>query len=177
MEPVCPSRRSAATAQDHRSNLGVGTLGSVGATSGDGQSAAIDSAFAAPLSVQVLDTDGDPLPCVEVTFSAPAAGASAGLSATTVLTDFTGVARIAATANDVAGNYEVVATLPNDATKALPLSNTSRAVTPVPTLGEWTMLLLTALLAGLGVMRLRRRHCPTETTDIHFLRRFCVCAR
>jgi hypothetical protein len=31
------------------------------------------------------------------------------------------------------------------------------AVTPVPTLGEWSVMLLGALAAGLGVRRLRRR--------------------
>jgi len=77
--------------------------------SGDGQSAVVAEAFAAPLAVRVTDADGNPVPGVPVEFFAPASGAGATLSSQTVLTDADGAAGITATANTIAGNYHVAA--------------------------------------------------------------------
>ena len=76
--------------------------------SGFGQSAPLNSQFAAPLVVRVRDYAGNPMPGAEVIFTPPAAGASATLS-TPSLTDSDGKVSVTATANGIAGNYTVSA--------------------------------------------------------------------
>jgi len=73
------------------------------------QSTLIHTAFPQPLKVKVQDSDGNLLNNTVVTFTAPASGASATLSAASVLTDPTGMASITATAGSVAGQYNVTA--------------------------------------------------------------------
>jgi Calx-beta domain len=82
---------------------------------GDGQTAAINSAFATQLQVTVTES-GNPVSGVPVTFTAPASGASGtfqttGTNTATVNTDANGVATAPAlTANGAAGGpYNVVA--------------------------------------------------------------------
>ena len=53
-----------------------GLPGSITATSGSGQSTAINTAFASRLVATVRDAGGNPVADVTVTFTAPAAGAS-----------------------------------------------------------------------------------------------------
>jgi len=94
--------------------LDVGPLGVAGAVLGvDGtlQQAIVAQPFADPLGVQVIDAGGNGVPNVEVTFTAPASGASASLSPSTVMTDENGLASTTATANTVAGSYTVNATV------------------------------------------------------------------
>jgi CSLREA domain-containing protein len=76
-------------------------------TGGDGQSTAINTAFANPLAVTVSSPYGEPVIGGQVTFSAPASGASAILSASSVTLDAIGQASVTATANGTAGNYAV----------------------------------------------------------------------
>jgi hypothetical protein len=119
----------------------VGTIPSgvavtIGSQSGT-QSATVGQPFTYPLSVTVVDSDGDAVPGVTVTFAAPGAGASAALSpATPVVTDASGVATVDATANTVAGGYSVSATVAGVATPAtFDLTNVAAApdsVTIVP---------------------------------------------
>lgn len=78
---------------------------------GSGQSAALNTAFPAPLAVQVLSGQGQPLAGVDVDFAAPASGASASLSQTRVTTDANGYAAVQAVANASAGSYAVTATV------------------------------------------------------------------
>lgn len=78
---------------------------------GSGQSAALNTAFAAPLAVQVLSGEGRPLAGVDVDFAAPSSGASALLSQTRVTTDANGYAAVNAVANASAGAYAVMATV------------------------------------------------------------------
>ena len=52
----------------------AGTAASITATSGTPQSAAINTAFAAPLVATVKDSGGNPVQGVTVTFTAPASG-------------------------------------------------------------------------------------------------------
>jgi len=59
--------------------------------------------------VKVQDSDGNLIDHTQVTFTAPASGASATLSAASVFTDATGTASITATAGSVAGQYNVSA--------------------------------------------------------------------
>jgi hypothetical protein len=92
-----------------------GPPSSVTASSGTPQSTPISTAFATSLAVTVHDASGNPKPGVNVTFTAPANGASgtfAGGSATaTVSTDAQGIATSPAfTANSTAGGpYNVTA--------------------------------------------------------------------
>jgi len=115
----------------------VGTIPSaisvtIGSQSG-AQSATVGQPFAHPLSVTVVDTDGDAVPGVSVTFTAPGAGASAVLNpAAPVTTDANGVATVDATANTVAGEYSVSATVAGVATPAtFDLTNTAGTASKV----------------------------------------------
>jgi hypothetical protein len=77
------------------------------------QSTTVNTAFAGPLVVEVRDQYGNPVPNVNVTFVAPSSGASAlfgGNSSITVTTDSNGQAQVTATANTVAGSYQVQVT-------------------------------------------------------------------
>jgi len=78
--------------------------------SGTPQSVDTNSQFASALFTQVLDTYGNGVPNVSVTYSFPASGASASVSVPTVQTDSTGFARVTPTANAVKGSYTVTAT-------------------------------------------------------------------
>lgn len=82
---------------------------SVTAVAGTPQTANAGAAFAAPLSAKVTDSGGNPLAGFTVTFTAPSAGASATLSAPSAITNASGIATVTATANAVAGSYNVTA--------------------------------------------------------------------
>ncbi len=109
------------------SNLGGGRLAGSAASGGNNQSAPVGTAFSNPLSVLVTDTGGAPLPCVPVTFAAPGAGASAALSATTVVTNMQGIAQVTATANATVGTYVVSATAPGLSAVSFNLANLGAA--------------------------------------------------
>jgi hypothetical protein len=82
------------------------------AASGSGQTAAINAAFSSPLVVNVLDSLGNPLPGVLVTFAAPGSGASGSFSGgDTAVTDAEGNATSSTfTANGTIGSYVVTGT-------------------------------------------------------------------
>ena len=107
---------------------------SIAATSGSGQSAAINTAFAASL-VATVTTGGTDDSGVVVTFTAPAeTGASGkfadGTNTTMVTTGANGQATATFTANGTAGSYSVTATAPGAATPAnFTLTNTAATVT------------------------------------------------
>jgi hypothetical protein len=84
---------------------------SIGPASGTPQSTVINTAFSAPLVIEVLNSEGDGVPGVTVTFAAPSSGASANLSATSVTTDDNGLAQVTGTANGVPGDYTITATV------------------------------------------------------------------
>jgi len=85
--------------------------GSIDPAGGTPQTATVGEPFSGPLEVRVTNVDGDPVPGVTVTFAAPATGASATFSADTVQTDNDGRASVTATANTVAGDYTITATV------------------------------------------------------------------
>lgn len=76
--------------------------------SGDGQSAAFNTAFADPLVVRVTDQNAQPLAGATVNFSTTG---DLRLSSATATTDSQGLARITATAGPTAGSYQVSATI------------------------------------------------------------------
>lgn len=79
------------------------------ALSGNNQYASVGGAYVEALRVRVLGDGGAPFPGAAVQFMAPVAGASAGLSATSAVSDADGFAQVLATANAVAGRYAVSA--------------------------------------------------------------------
>jgi len=79
---------------------------------GTPQSAAVLTAFVAPLEVTVTDTSGNSIPGVSVVFTAPASGASGtfgGVSTVSVATGERGTASATFTANGTPGTYTVSA--------------------------------------------------------------------
>ena len=98
-----------------------GPASSVAANGGSGQRAAVTTAFALPLQVTVRDSDGNLVPGVTVTFTAPGSGASGTFAGgvNTAVTNASGVATSATfTANSASGSYNVNATVPGVATSA-----------------------------------------------------------
>jgi hypothetical protein len=91
-----------------------GPPSSVTVVSGAGQGAVINTAFVSPLQVRVIDSVGNPVSGVTVTFTPPASGAGGSFAGgqNTALTDSLGMARSAIfTANGSAGTYNVAATV------------------------------------------------------------------
>ena len=78
---------------------------------GDGQDVPVLDGFPVALSVRVADAGDMPLEGITVNFAAPASGASAVLSASSAVTDASGIASVTATANEIAGSYEVEASV------------------------------------------------------------------
>ncbi len=80
-------------------------------TAGANDTTTVNTAFTSPLEVLVLDSFGNPISGVTVTFAAPTSGASATFSGgATATTDSHGQASVTATANTVAGSYTITAT-------------------------------------------------------------------
>lgn len=105
------------------SGLGAGKLDTTAVDSGNNQVTAPNTAFPVALGVIARDSGGAPLPCIPITFSAPVAGASASLSAVTVMTDRNGLATVNATANGTPGSYTVQAAAPGLTDVAINLTN------------------------------------------------------
>ncbi|MBK8639911.1 MAG: fibronectin type III domain-containing protein [Chromatiaceae bacterium] len=92
-------------------------------TGGDLQSTAISTAFASALAVSVTAmVAGEPANGGQVTFTAPASGASATLS-TNPVTIASGAASVTATANGTAGSYAVAASAKGAVTVSFGLTN------------------------------------------------------
>ena len=111
-----------------------GNPGSITVTSGGGQAEQVNAPFGNPLVATVKDASGNPVPNANVTFTAPAVGASAkftgGGNAITVQTNSFGVATSPTfTATTVAGNYAVSAVV-SGATSAAMFAETNTAGPP-----------------------------------------------
>ena len=74
---------------------------------GGGQGATAGTAFTTPVTLQVQDQYGNPVSAVEVTFTPPASGASSSFSPNPASTDANGDISVTATANTIAGTYDV----------------------------------------------------------------------
>ncbi|MBZ5618512.1 MAG: FG-GAP-like repeat-containing protein [Acidobacteriia bacterium] len=83
--------------------------GSLKATGGTPQSAAVGTAFGVALQATLKDTAGSPLGGVTLNFFAPTSAATAVLSSGTAVTNAAGVASITATASNTVGSYTVTA--------------------------------------------------------------------
>ena len=139
------------------SGLGAGQLSAVSTHAGSGQAALPGAAFSTPLAVIARDAGGAPLPCVPVTFVAPASGASASLASTTVITDRFGVATVVATANGILGDYTVTATAPGlGAAASFALRNGVPVVAPVPISPVTAMASCVLLLFSAAWLRRRK---------------------
>ena len=102
--------------------------GALNVLGGSGQSASVGTAFAAPLAVQVLNGNGQPMAGVNVDFAAPATGASAVLSQARVTTDANGYAAVQAVAGANVGTYTVTATVGGLAAAPFALANLAASI-------------------------------------------------
>src|SRR5262245_1043328 len=80
--------------------------------SGTPQSTAVRTAFPQPLRVRLTDVDGEPISTAVVLFSAPLTGASLNGVTTGAVTNSDGIASLIASANNVVGSYQVLASYP-----------------------------------------------------------------
>jgi hypothetical protein len=104
-----------------------GAAATLAVSSGDSQSTAISTSFGTALVALVTDAGGNPVSGVTVNFAAPGSGASAALSAGSDVTDASGLASVTATANTVAGGYNVTASATGLTSVTFGLTNTSGA--------------------------------------------------
>jgi len=124
-----------ASGQSASVNFGVANTAApvlvVNAANGSLQTALAGTTFTLPLSA-VVDQNGSPVSGVTVTFTAPSSGASGtfanGMTTETDVTGSNGIATSSTfTANGVAGQYQVTASISGGATANLILTNTSAA--------------------------------------------------
>ena len=123
------------TDADASETVSQATADTITILSGTGQSAPIGTPFSQPLTVKVLDASNNAVAGATVSFSVPASGASASLSALSVVTGSNGTALVTATANGIAGvnAYSVVATVTgNAASFALTNTQAVSSLTVIP---------------------------------------------
>lgn len=101
------------------------------ATTGTPQSTNINTAFATALQVTLKDGSGNPLVGVVITFTVPAIGASATLSALTATTNASGQASVTATANGTAGSFTITASV-GALSASFSLTNNAPPMPPTP---------------------------------------------
>ncbi len=145
-----------------------GTPAAIAATSGNPQSATINTAFAQPLTATVTDSGGNPVSGITVTFTAPATGQSGKFANSTVTTTATtnaqGQATASAfTANGTLGAYNVTATVSVlSPTANFVLTNTQPSITTLnPNTGQLGQT-LNVLVTGLNT------HFVNGTTTAYF---------
>lgn len=98
------------------------------AVDSDLRSATVATVVNPPISVQVVDSLGDGVENVPVTFTAPETGPSATITPVPALTNADGVAQVTTTANTTAGSYSVVAQVQDVPQQVeFPLQNTAGA--------------------------------------------------
>ena len=94
---------------------------------GSGQSALVNTGFQNVLQASVTDQFGNPVPGVTVNFAAPGSGASGTFGdSASVVTDANGLALESVTANTIAGDYQVTASI-GTASTAFDLTNVALA--------------------------------------------------
>jgi hypothetical protein len=143
-------------------------------TSGTPQGATINTAFASPLVVTVIDADGDPVPNAMVTFTAPGVGASAVVAGgfpAILMTNAQGQVQIALTANGIAGGYNITATVDGVATPAaFALTNLAAAASSVggATGTPQSAVVTTAFSVPLGVTVRDSGNNPVVGVTVNF---------
>lgn len=90
---------------------------------GSGQAAPINASFSEPLTARVVDSGGNPVQGVTLTFNEPHPGPSVILSSRTAVTGADGQARVTVRANGEAGSYSVFAVAPGLASVGFALTN------------------------------------------------------
>ncbi|MCS6813316.1 MAG: DUF4347 domain-containing protein [Cyanobacteria bacterium] len=132
--PAIDAAGAGATTTDQRGIAAVGTrdIGAfesrqftIATTGGTPQSTLINTAFANPLGIQVTSAFGEPVAGGVVTYTPPAAGASATLSSLTATLNATGAANVTATANGTAGGPYIVTAGGNGITNTVDFSLTN----------------------------------------------------
>jgi hypothetical protein len=101
-----------------------GDPASVSVVSGAGQSARVNTAFPAPLVVEVRDQFLNLVPGASVTFAGPSPGASAAFTGSPATTGPDGRASVTARANTTAGAYTVTASAGTATPASFALTNT-----------------------------------------------------
>lgn len=125
----------------------LGPPAQLAATSGGGQDKPILTAFDNPLAVTVTDIDGQLLPRIVVTFTAPGSGASLSMPVQTATTDSNGIATLSGLqANGLAGTYSVIASAGGKQT-SFTLTNDKGAQTPLVISASSTSITYGATLA------------------------------
>lgn len=135
---VSASATGATTPASFSLSNSAGAATAISATGGGTQSAAVSTAFATALQATVVDSDGNPVSGVAITFTAPATGAGGtfATSGKTTETDTTGTNGVATAsalkANGTTGGpYTVTANFTGDTGTAAKFSLTNTAA-PVP---------------------------------------------
>lgn len=142
-------------AQNAELNIpGICVVESVIGTSGNTQTAPIGSTFSQPLTVKVAGPSGAGIPGVTVTFTVPASGPTATLSALSGLTGADGTFSVTGTANGTIGNYVITAAASGTtSTTTFNLANNDfqiSAPNPVLTITHGSSGKLNLSLASLG---------------------------
>ncbi len=105
-----------------------GPAAGTGPIGGGNQSAIAGQPFSGPVSFAIQDAFGNAVPGVQVTFAGPSTGASASFSPATVTSNASGLVSTTATANTVAGTYNVTVSIAGVATPiTFPLTNSPGA--------------------------------------------------
>ena len=97
---------------------------SVIASGQSSQNTTVNTGFAATLKVTVLDQYGSPFQNTQVIFTAPSSGASLSVRIANAMTDSSGIASLNATANTIAGRYQVTASSGSALPASFDLTNT-----------------------------------------------------
>ncbi len=113
----------ATASQNYTIAVTAGAPAILSASGGASQSAYVNVAFATPLTATVTDAYNNPIGGLTVTFTAPATGASATLSASTCTTGTTGSCSVTATANGTTGSYSVTAAVSGLTSVSFALTN------------------------------------------------------
>lgn len=106
-------------------NTGASTLNVLPASTN--QTTLINTAFPTVIQVQLKDSNNIAVSGATVTFTKPTVGASAVLAPTSGVTDGSGVVFVNATANGIAGTYNIVASAPGATPSFITLHNSAPA--------------------------------------------------
>jgi len=132
-----PDKDQRGIARPQQGTVDIGAFESRGfilaVTSGNNQSAQINTAFTNPLAVTASSNFGEPVGSGPITFAATGSGANAALSGTPATIQANGQASITATANGKPGSYLVTASANGASSACFNLTNLCQPITVNPT--------------------------------------------